>query len=69
MSSSHTDVETKGTAPEVEVVTDAKDRPLSPLNDREDVEAFLGTFTAEEHNSIMRKVDRRFLLRIGLMYM
>lgn len=69
MSSSLPDVEAKGTAPEVQVVTDAKDRPLSPLDDRRDVEAFLATFSAEEHNSIMRKVDRRFLLLIGLMYM
>lgn len=28
---------------------------------------FLATFTAEDEKSIMRKVDRRFLLLIGLM--
>lgn len=31
--------------------------------------AFLATFTPEEEKRIMRKVDRRFLLLIGLMYM
>jgi hypothetical protein len=38
----------------------------SSQNDRE---AFLSTFSAEEDKRIMRKVDRRFLLLIGLMYM
>lgn len=31
--------------------------------------AFLATFTPEEEKRIMRKVDRRFLVLIGLMYM
>lgn len=31
--------------------------------------AFLSSFTAEEEKNIMRKVDRRFLVLIGLMYM
>lgn len=31
--------------------------------------AFLSTFSAEEDRRIMRKVDKRFLLLIGLMYM
>jgi hypothetical protein len=31
--------------------------------------AFLSSFSAEEDKAIMRKVDRRFLLLIGLMYM
>lgn len=30
--------------------------------------AFLSTFTAAEDKAVMRKVDRRFLLLIGLMY-
>lgn len=34
-----------------------------------DREAFLSSFTAEEDRRIMRKVDKRFLLLIGLMYM
>jgi hypothetical protein len=34
-----------------------------------DREAFLSSFTAEEDRKIMRKVDKRFLLLIGLMYM
>ncbi|OAP60047.1 hypothetical protein AYL99_05049 [Fonsecaea erecta] len=37
-----------------------------PDNDRE---ALLSSFTAEEDRKVMRKVDRRFLLLIGLMYM
>jgi hypothetical protein len=37
----------------------------SSLTDRE---AFLSSFTAEEDRKIMRKVDKRFLLLIGLMY-
>ncbi|EXJ79705.1 hypothetical protein A1O3_07988 [Capronia epimyces CBS 606.96] len=37
----------------------------SSLPDRE---AFLSSFTAEEDRKIMRKVDKRFLLLIGLMY-
>ncbi|KAH8889447.1 high-affinity nicotinic acid transporter [Thozetella sp. PMI_491] len=31
--------------------------------------AFLSTFSSEDEKTIMRKVDRRFLLLIGLMYM
>ena len=70
MSTSLADVEAKGTAPGVQVTADLKgESPPSSLNEREDVEAFLSTFSAEEHKSIMRKVDRRFLLLIGLMYM
>lgn len=37
----------------------------SSLTDRE---AFLSSFSAEEDKKIMRKVDKRFLLLIGLMY-
>lgn len=32
-------------------------------------EAFLASFTPEEDNSIMKKVDRRFLLLIGVLYL
>lgn len=32
-------------------------------------EAFLATFTPEDDAKIMRKVDRRFLLLIGILYM
>lgn len=31
--------------------------------------AFLSTFTAEEDKAIMRKVDRKFLLLIGIIYL
>ncbi|KAF2803254.1 permease of the major facilitator superfamily [Mytilinidion resinicola] len=34
-----------------------------------DKEAFLASFSAEDDKAIMRKVDRRFLLLIGLMYL
>lgn len=34
----------------------------------ENREAFLASFTAEENHRIMRKVDRKFLLIIGMMY-
>lgn len=32
-------------------------------------ELFLATFTPEDDAKIMRKVDRRFLLLIGILYM
>lgn len=32
-------------------------------------EAFLATFTPQDDANIMRKVDRRFLLLIGILYM
>lgn len=41
-------------------------------NSREDVEsrqAFLSTFTATDSRKIMAKVDRRFFIMIGLMFM
>lgn len=38
-------------------------------NDTEMRAAFLATFTAEEEKAIMGKVDRRFLLLIGIMFM
>lgn len=34
-----------------------------------DKEAFLASFSSAEDKAIMRKVDRRFLLLIGLMYL
>ena len=38
-------------------------------DDPEAKAAFLSTFSAEEEKAIIRKVDRRFLVLIGLMYM
>ncbi|KPI36925.1 uncharacterized protein AB675_5986 [Cyphellophora attinorum] len=61
------DVEAKGFAHDVKVT--ANDAASSSSSDRAETEAFLSTFTAEEHNAVMKKVDRRFLLLIGLMYM
>lgn len=42
---------------------------LSPSTSEEYRETFLSSFTTEEDKKVMRKVDRRFLLLIGLMYM
>lgn len=42
--------------------------PPSSISEQ-DRETFLSSFTAEEDRKIMRKVDKRFLLLIGLMYM
>lgn len=40
------------------------------LRDDPDARAtFLASFTAEDEKRIMKKVDRRFLILIGLMYM
>lgn len=60
------DIESKAVEADVKVTTNDA---ASSSSDRTDVEAFLSTFSAEEHNAIMKKVDRRFLLLIGLMYM
>lgn len=38
-------------------------------NDPEARTAFLATFTAEEEKKIMQKVDNRFLILIGFMFM
>ena len=38
-------------------------------DDPEGKAAFLSTFTPREEKTIMRKVDRRFFVLIGLMYM
>jgi hypothetical protein len=49
---------------------DQQTHPVTVLrNDPVAKAAFLATFTPEEEKMIMRKVDRRFLLLIGLMYM
>jgi hypothetical protein len=52
----------------VEPHTTVVESPTSSLS-HNDKEAFLSSFTAEEDRRIMRKVDKRFLLLIGLMYM
>ncbi|KAK4550015.1 hypothetical protein LTR36_002982 [Oleoguttula mirabilis] len=39
------------------------------VNDAGSREAFLASFTPEDNKAIMRKVDRRFLLLIGIMYL
>lgn len=61
------DIEAKGALPAVDVT--ANEASDSSFEGHEDREQFLASFTAEEHDQIIRKVDRRFLLLIGLMYM
>lgn len=39
------------------------------VNDAGSREAFLASFTPQDDKSIMRKVDRRFLLLIGILYL
>ena len=41
----------------------------TPSSPRDYRNAVLSSFSAEEDKAVMRKVDRRFLLLIGLMYM
>lgn len=67
MTTTPDDVEAKGSLAAVNI--SANDWSSSNFDGFSDREQFLGSFTAEEHNQIMRKVDRRFLLLIGLMYM
>jgi len=43
--------------------------PSTESLDITDKEAFLSSFTPEEDKAIRRKVDLRFLLLIGLMYL
>lgn len=42
---------------------------VGPRENEEARVAFLATFSAEESKSIMRKVDRRFFILIGVMFM
>jgi hypothetical protein len=59
--------------PDVEAVVDDLSHTSSQKSPKEispnDKEAFLSSFTAAEGKAIMRKVDRRFLLIIGMMYL
>lgn len=45
------------------------DSGVDPRENEEARVAFLATFSAEESKSIMRKVDRRFFVLIGVMFM
>ena len=49
--------------------TIARSDAVQLRDDPEARAAFLATFSAEEEKSIMRKVDKRFLIIIGFMYM
>lgn len=62
--------------PEIAAITKSKAQAVIDRSDnvvlRDDPEAkaaFLATFTPEEEKAIMRKVDKRFFILIGLMYM
>jgi hypothetical protein len=63
------DIDTKGVAT-ASSSEDASDAGLPTLGDGSPAsrEAFLASFTADENHRIMRKVDRKFLLIIGMMY-
>jgi len=50
-------------------VTISRAETVNLRDDPEARAAFLSTFTADEEKSIMRKVDLRFSVLIGLMYM
>lgn len=54
--------------PGVSAFQDASD-PLPAGGSSPDKAAFLATFTEEENKAIMKKVDRRFLLLIGILYL
>jgi hypothetical protein len=43
--------------------------PAQTSTEPESKQAFLPSFTQAENKAIMRKVDRRFLLLIGILYM
>jgi hypothetical protein len=43
--------------------------PAQSSTEVESKQAFLSSFTQAENKAIMRKVDRRFLLLIGILYM
>ena len=45
------------------------DSPTPVASELENRRAFLASFTQEDNKAIMRKVDRRFLLLIGILYM
>jgi fructose-1,6-bisphosphatase len=51
---------------DVEVQSISEKSPEQLAQERTD---FLATFSAEEEKAIMRKVDMKFLLLIGLMYL
>lgn len=60
----HTAIDTKSAETEPDVAQPAKLR-----DDPEARAAFLATFSHEEAKAIMRKVDMRFFVLIGLMFM
>ncbi|EXJ58771.1 hypothetical protein A1O7_06201 [Cladophialophora yegresii CBS 114405] len=68
MAATAPDPESKVADIRVEPRASVADSPTLSISE-DDREAFLSFFTAEEDRKIMRKVDKRFLLLIGLMYM
>ena len=59
----------KVSSPTVTDVSALEDLSRDLRNDPEARAAFLATFSAEEEKAIMRKVDKRFLILIGFMFM
>ena len=66
----HNDTET-GKAPSINItdLSALEDLSRDLRSDPEARAAFLATFSAEEERAIMRKVDVRFCLLIGIMFM
>ncbi|KAF7189163.1 MFS transporter prlL [Pseudocercospora fuligena] len=60
------DVATKYNSPEVRSVSTEPPNNVAEAGSRE---AFLASFTQKDDRAIMKKVDRRFLLLIGILYM
>jgi hypothetical protein len=50
-------------------ISSSQDEPLQSVEDVGSREAFLGSFTPEDDRAIMKKVDKRFLLLIDILYM
>jgi hypothetical protein len=53
----------------IDDVTPEGSTKVSSNDVENDKAAFLSSFTAAENKAIMRKVDKRFLLVIGMMYL
>ena len=59
------ELEIEGGKNDIDAKTPETSSEASQTRDRAE---FLSSFTQEENKAIMRKVDRRFLILIGLMY-
>lgn len=59
------ELEIEGRKNDIDIKTPETSSEISQTRNRAE---FLSSFTQEENKAIMRKVDRRFLILIGLMY-